>query len=79
MSLNVKILFKCIRNLFLIRVLDYEYDHPHKDQRFKYEFGPCIYIGWGLIATTFANGFLFILCDWKRFEKVFYLVRSNLK
>lgn len=46
--------------------IDYDYNHRRKDQRFSYEFGPCIYIGWGLIGTTFVDGFLFLFSDWTR-------------
>jgi hypothetical protein len=46
--------------------IEFDYDHPHKDQRIGYEFGPCIYMGWGMMGTCFADGTLWLLSDWRR-------------
>lgn len=36
--------------------INFDYKNRHKDQRFMYEFGPCIYLGWAVIATELPNG-----------------------
>ncbi|CBY33094.1 unnamed protein product [Oikopleura dioica] len=52
-------------SLYAVNIL-YDYDHPHKDQRFSYEFGPCIYMGWGMMLTTYLTGAIYFYTDWRR-------------
>ena len=46
--------------------IKFDYDHPHKGQRYGYEFGPCIYIGWGMWLICYLNSFMYFGLNWRR-------------